>query len=186
MFLVPGIFKRRGPALLLLGLLALLLWGQCAALLFPGKAHQPAEFIGSVKRLDSLGTAPATLYLTLCLRNDLSQPALVQEVRGTIRYGGRTYPFAAPAALRDTFLFPWTELLQPIAVPLPHLAADSLALLRTLLETGYSAPSAPRLQWKISYALRQSPGSRHKARTLPYLPLLKPARAVRGRNQRQK
>jgi len=186
MFQATEIFKRRSPTLLLLGLLALLLWGQCAALLFPGTMHQPAEFIGSVKRLDSLGTAPVALYLTLCLRNDLSQPTLVREVRGTIRYGSRAYTFTAPTALRDTFLFPWTELLQPVAVPLPHLAADSLALLRTLLETGYPAPGAPRLQWQVSYSLRESPGSRRKARTLSYLPLLQPTRAVKGRNQWQK
>jgi hypothetical protein len=170
---VTDISKRRGPVLLLLGLLALLLWGQCAALLFPGTTHGPVAVKGWVKSLDSLGTAPATIYLTLYLGNDLSQPVLVREVSGTLHYGGRAYPFSATAALRDTLLYPWTELLHPIAIPL-HLSADSVALLQTTLHTGYPADAAPSLRWQATYSLQQSPTARHKAKITPYLPLPTP------------
>lgn len=164
---------RRLPTLLLLGLLALLLWGQCASLLFPGTTHEPGAVKGWVKSLDSLGTAPTTLYLTLHLGNDLSQPVLVREVSGTLHYGGRRHPFATPAALRDTLLYPWTELTYPVAIPL-HLSADSLSLLRTLLDTGYPADVAPSLRWQAIYSPRQSPDTRRKAHITPYLPLLTP------------
>ena len=166
----PSIFGWRAPTLLLLGLLALLLWGQCAALLAPG-TRVPIAVKGQIKSLDSLGTAPATLYLTLLLRNDLSQPILVREVRGTLRYGGRAHPFAAPAALRDSLLHPWTELTQPVAVAL-HLPPDSLAQLRTVLQTSYPAENIPDIQWQAVYALREAPGGRHKARITPYFPPL--------------
>ena len=166
-------FLRRSPGLLFLGLLALLLWGQCASLLFPGTTHEQVAVKGWVKSLDSLGAAPATMYLTLYLRNDLSQPVLVREMSGTLRYGGRMHPFSAPAALRDTLLYPWTELTQRVAIPL-RLSADSLALLRTLLDTGYPADAAPSLRWQATYSPRQSPEVRHKARITPYLPLLTP------------
>jgi hypothetical protein len=162
-----SIFGWRSPTLLLLGLLALLLWGQCAALLFPGTTHVPITVKGQVKSLDSLGTAPAALYLTLLVRNDLSQPVLVREVSGTLRYNGRAHPFSATAALRDTLLYPWTELTQPVAVAL-HLPPDSLAQLRTVLQTGYPATQIPDIQWQAIYSLREAPGARHKARITPY------------------
>ena len=166
----PSIFEWRTPALLLLGLLALLLWGQCAALLAPGTRVSIAVK-GQVQSLDSLSTAPATLYLTLLLRNDLSQPILVREVRGTLRYGGRAHLFSAPAALRDSLLYPWTELTQPVAVAL-RLPPDSLAQLRTVLQTGYPAENIPDIQWQAIYSLREAPGGRHKARITPYFPPL--------------
>jgi len=163
---------RRLPALLLLGLLALLLWGQCGQL-FQGSTREPVCVVGWVKSVDSLGNAPATLYLTLYLRNNLSQPVLVREASGTLRYGGRAHPFATPHALRDTLLYPWTELTQPVAIPL-HLSADSLALLRTSLDIGYPAEAAPILRWQAIYSPRQSPAVRRPARITPYLPLLTP------------
>ena len=113
------------------------------------------------------------MYLTFFLRNDLSQPVLVREVSGALHYGGRMHPFSAPAARHDTLLYPWTELTQPVAIPL-HLSADSLALLRTLLDTGYPAEAAPSLRWQAIYSPRQSPDVRRKARITPYLPLLTP------------
>jgi hypothetical protein len=171
---VTSISKRRGPTLLLLGLLALLLWGQCASLLFPGTTHASVAVKGWVKSLDSLGTAPATMYLTLYLGNDFSQPVRVREVSGTLHYGGRAYPFSATTALRDTLLYPWTELTYPVAIPL-HLSADSLALLQTTLQIGYPADAAPSIRWQAIYSFQQSPAARHKAKITPYLPLLTPA-----------
>lgn len=170
---VTGISRRREPTILLLGLLALLLWGQCASQLFPGTAHEPPTFRGWVKSLDSLRTTPATLYLTLSLRNDLSQPVQVRKVSGTLLYGSRAHPFSATAALRDTLVYPWTALTHSVAIPL-HLAPDSLALLRTLLQTGYLATTSPRLRWQASYSLQQAPGTLHQVNVVPYLPLLKP------------
>ena len=162
-----SIFRWRSPTLLLLGLLALLLWGQCAALLFPGTTRVPIAVKGQLKSLDSLGTAPPRLYLTLLVRNDLSQPILVRELSGTVRYGGRAYPFSAPAALRDSLLYPWTELTQRVAVAL-RLPPDSLAQLRKVLQTGYPAESIPDIRWQAIYSLREAPGGRHKARITPY------------------
>ncbi|MGI4762841.1 MAG: hypothetical protein ACRYF0_19170 [Janthinobacterium lividum] len=127
----------------------------------------PIAVKGQIKSLDSLGTAPATLYLTLLLRNDLSQPVLVREVSGTLRYGGRAHAFSATAALRDTLLYPWTELTQLVAVPL-HLPPDSLAQLRTVLQTGYPAENIPNIQWQAIYSLRDASGGRHKAHITPY------------------
>jgi hypothetical protein len=162
---------RRSPGLLLLGLLALLLWGQCGALLF----HHAATVTGWVKRTDSLRTTPATLYLTLTVRNDLSQPIWVREARGTLRFNGRDYPLIAPDVLRDSLLYPWTEVTQAVVIPLP-LPADSVALLRAALRTERKPTDEPQLQWQIQYSEKQYPNARDKGRTRSYLPLLKPQR----------
>ena len=163
---------RRLPISLLLGLLALLLWGQCASLLFPDATRHPATLTGWVKSTDSLRTTPATLYLTLCLRNDLPQPVRVRQVHGTLLFGGHAYPFLSSAALRDTLLAPWTEATQAVTVPL-RLSADSVALLRTALQTSHPADARPQLQWKIRYSDKKYPNARDQGRTSPYLPLLK-------------
>lgn len=163
---------RRPLGLLLLGLLALLLWGQCGALLFPGTTRQAATVTGWVKRTDSLRTSPATLYLTLNLRNDVSQRVWVREARGTLRFNGRAYPFVAPAALGDSLLHPWTEVTQAVAIPLP-LPADSVALLRAALRTERPLVNEPLLQWQLWYSEKEHPNARIQGRTRAYLPQLK-------------
>jgi hypothetical protein len=170
--LKPLFSRRRSPGLLLLGLLALLLWGQCGALLFPGTTHQAATVTGWVKRTDSLRTSPATLYLTLYLRNNLSQPVWVREARGTLQFGGRAYPFAAPAALRDTLLYPWTEAARAVAIPL-RLPADSVALLRAALRTERPLANEPLLRWQLWYSEKKHPNAPNQGRTRSYLPQLK-------------
>jgi hypothetical protein len=163
---------HRLPALLLLGLLALLLWGQCGALLFPGASHHFATVTGWVKRTDSLRSTPATLYLTLAVRNDFSQQIWVREAQGTLRFNGRAYPFTIPAALRDSLLYPWTEVTQAVAIPL-RLPADSVALLRAALCTERPLVSEPQLQWQLWYSEKRRPNARYQGRTRSYLPVLK-------------
>lgn len=165
---------RRLPALLLLGLLALLLWGQCASLLFPEATRHPASFTGWVASTDSLRTTPATLYLSLSLRNDLSHPVRMREVSGALFFNGRAHPFAAPAGLRDTLLYPWTQLTQVVEIPL-RLPADSVALLRTALQANRPVLEYTGLQlrWQIQYSDKQRPSARNQARTSPHLPSLK-------------
>jgi hypothetical protein len=163
---------RRPPALLLLSLLALLLWGQCGALLFPGTTRSPATVTGWVKSTDSLRTTPTVLYLTLNLRNDASQQVWVREARGTLRFNGRAYPFTMPPALRDSLLYPWTEATQALAIPL-RLSADSVALLRAALRTERPLLNGLQLQWQLWYSEKEHPTTRKQGYTRTYLPQLK-------------
>ena len=169
-------FLRRSPGLLLLGLLALLLWGQCGSVLFPRTTgHEPA-LLGWVVSTDSLrNTAPATLYLSLGLRNTLHKTATLKEVDGALVFNGRTYPFSATAVLHHTPLAHEAKVTQAIAIPL-RLPADSLALLRAALATEHMAGSGPRLAWRASYSVSQYPNGNLWGQTSGYLPLLKPKR----------
>lgn len=162
---------RRLPTLLLLGLLALLLWGQCA-LLFPGAPTLPPALEGWVARTDSLRTAPGALFLTLRLHNTIQVPVTVQEVRGSLRFGNRNFPFSATAALRGRQLLVFEELTQAVAVPLP-LPADSLALLRATLQPAPpDGPSRPTLRWQVRYTWAGARTSYTLGRTSSYLPPL--------------
>lgn len=164
----------RPPTLLLLGLLAMLLWGQCAALLFPG-ADSARELAGFVASTDSLRSAPATLYLTLGLRNNLRQPVVVYEVEGQLLFSGQAYPFSATAQLHHTPLAPGASLRQAVAIRVP-LPADSLALLRQALQTDYLHGRDLQVEWQTSYATKQYPEARTLRNMQPYLPTLKPTR----------
>jgi hypothetical protein len=167
---------RRLPGLLLLGLLALLLWGQCGSVLFPRTTRHEPALLGWVASTDSLRTtAPATLYLSLGLRNTLHKTATLKEVDGALVFNGRTYPFSATATLHHTPLAHEARVTQAIAIRL-RLPADSLALLRAALATEHMAGSGPRLAWRASYSVSQYPNGNLWGQTSGYLPLLKPKR----------
>lgn len=162
---------RRLPTLLLLGLLALLLWGQCA-LLFPGTPTPPPTLEGLVAHTDSLRDAPSTLFLTLQLHNTIQVPVTVQEVRGSLRFGNRDFPFSATPALHGRQLLVFEALTQAVAVPLA-LRADSLALLRAALQpTAAGGLSRPTLRWQVRYTWVGARAPYALGRTSIYLPPL--------------
>jgi len=148
----PLFSLRRSPGLLLLGMLALLLWGQCASLLFP--TSQPG-LTGWVASTDSLRTAPATLYLHLSLRNTLRQTITLRRVDGALLFNGRAHPFSATAAWHHTPLARNAETTQAVAIRL-RLPADSLALLRAALAAERPVGREPRLDWQAHYAIEES------------------------------
>jgi hypothetical protein len=170
-----GIFRRRGPALLLLGLLALLLWGQCG-LLFPISTPTYRVLAGYAHSTDSLRTkAPATLYITVVLRNDLSRPIVLDTLAGALRFNDRAFPFASSAPLPSAPLAAGAKLQRHLAIPVP-LPPDSLALLRQKLQTDHLLPTDPHLSWRVRYDTEAPPHSLTLRVMQPYLPLLKPAK----------
>lgn len=76
------------PRLLLLGLLVLLLWGACS------DSHDAPACCGErVVRVDSLaalapGAAPR-LYLTIGLRNDDADTAIIESMYGSLLFRGQ-------------------------------------------------------------------------------------------------
>ncbi len=165
---------RRLPVLLLLGLLALLLWGQCA-LLLPGSPTPPSTLEGSVKSTDSLRLTPPALLLTLRLRNTCAVPVTVQQVSGALRLGSRSFPFSATQALQGRQLLVFDELTQAVAIPLP-LRADSLALMRALLHAGQLSQPGQQVRlglvWQLRYTIGQDLSTSHAGRASSYLPPL--------------
>jgi hypothetical protein len=173
-------FLRRSPGLLLLGLLALLLWGQCG-LLFPGSTTAPGRvLVGYALSTDSLRTkVPATLYVTVLLRNELHRPVVLDTLEGNLRFNGRAFAFAGGAPLPGAPLAAGAKLRRHIAIPVP-LPPDSLALLRQKLQTDHLLPTDPRLSWRVRYDTEAPPHSRTLRVMQPYLPLLKPAKKAAG------
>jgi hypothetical protein len=171
----PLLSLRRAPAILLLGLLALLLWGQCG-LLFPSSTPSNRVLVGYALSTDSLRTKPpATLYVTVLLRNELRRPVVLDTLEGGLRFNGRAFPFASGAPLPSAPLAAGAKLRRQLAIPVP-LPPDSLALLRQKLQTDYLVPTDPRLSWRVRYASEAAPHSRTLRVMQPYLPLLKPAK----------
>lgn len=162
----PLLSLRRAPAILLLGLLALLLWGQCGSAIYPRSDNQRLTTLhGEVTRTDSLRAAPpATLYLTLYFQNLTDQPIVVQEVSGALRYQGRAFPFQLPLAARQ-----YIKQAVAISVPLP---ADSLLALRHALQAVHYQANAPHLDWQATFAYARSPTEHGTGSTSTHIPPL--------------
>ncbi len=166
---------RHPPGLLLLGLLALLLWGQCG-LLYPSSRSSNRVLVGYALRTDSLRTkAPATLYVTVVLRNELRRPIVLDTLEGGLRFNGRVFPFASGAPLPSAPLAAGAKLRRHVIIPVP-LPPDSLTLLLQKLQTDYLTPTDPLLNWRVRYDIEASPNSRTLRVMQPYLPLLKPTK----------
>jgi len=133
-------FLRRSPGLLLLGLLALLLWGQCS-LTGSGRSTPAPNLFITVAQTDSLmaptSGQPALLYLTLRLTNTKSTPVALHAAHGELVYRQQHWAWSwqPPTALQVP---DQSERRLPIAVRL--LAADSLAQLRHALVTAEYLP----------------------------------------------
>lgn len=132
------------PALLLLGLLALLLWGQCGLRIGGGHPALPTELLVEVKHTDRLvaasSTRPATLYLTLSIFNSTPQPVVLQQMHGQLIYREQHWPWTyepASAADRLTVSSQGNQLL-PLTITITP--PDSVAALRASLHTASYLP----------------------------------------------
>jgi len=163
-----SVFARYLPAPLLLGLLALLLWGQCAFRTNGGATPAPNLFI-TVAQTDSLSAAtpsrPAMLYLTLSLTNTTQKPMALHTAQGELVYRQQHWAWAwqptTPLEVPDQ-----SERRLPIAVRL--LPADSVAQLRHALTT---AEYLPLLYIRARYLDGTSPRVRY-LENADYLQLL--------------
>lgn len=166
---------RRLPALLLLGLLALLLWGQCALNLNDNGRYVPTVTVRVAR--DSLSPAakgqPARLYLTLAFTNHLAQACRLDTAFGNVSFEKQYWNFVAARAhglelpAEDNLQRP---VLLPVVIPLvPRV--DSLAAFRTALRTGSRADNSLRVYLRATYAATGSePDRQWPVETATYLP----------------
>ena len=154
---MPNLYShlRQSPATwLLLGLVALLLWGQCSFRTNGGSTPAPNLFI-TVAQTDSLSaptpSRPAVLYLLLSLTNTTLKPMAVHSAQGELVYRQQHWAWSwqppTPLEVPDQ-----SERRLPIAVRL--LPADSVAQLRRALTT---AEYLPLLYIRARYSAGTSP-----------------------------
>ncbi|MGI4832514.1 MAG: hypothetical protein ACRYFK_03535 [Janthinobacterium lividum] len=145
--------RRPLPTLLLLGLLALLLWGQCGLRIGGGRPALPTDLMVVVKSTDRLVAAstarPAALYLTLDVYNSTPLPVVLHGAQGQLVYRGQQWPWTyepASAANRPAVPAQGHQLLPlTIAITPP----DSVAALRASLHT---ASYLPLLTMEVVYS----------------------------------
>lgn len=174
---LPPLFRRASPLLLLLGLLALLLWEQCAFNLNDNGRYVPTVTVRVVR--DSLGlatkTQPAQLYLTLALTNHLPQACRLDTAVGNVSFRKQYWNFVATGA-RNLTLPAENKLRQPVLLPVVILLVppvDSLAAFQAALRTGSRADNALRVYLRVPYAVSES-GRQWPAETSTYLPAQRP------------
>ena len=137
----PAVSRPSPATLVLLGLVALLLWGRCAVIsLFITDMPVPRY---SVTRLDSLVAAspkkPATLYLTLELRNKRRHEFNLGGIYGEVIY--KNHSWTAVHQYQHTGRAVGRYATEYIALALKldassSLPADSVQLLRRALQQG--------------------------------------------------
>lgn len=168
-----SVLPRRLPTLLLLGLLALLLWGQCAFSV-TDSSPPPRELLVSVASTDSLRAAtptqPATLYLTLTLYNNTPRDLFLLDLHGTLDYRNQSWAWQAGGGQLLALPVP-VQARRPLAIGVPLLPADSVAALQASLHT---ASYLPYLALAGTYARRaDGRGGRYRFQTTDYLQILK-------------
>ncbi len=168
----PPKFRRPAPAVLLgLGLLGLLLWGQCG-LLKEDQKIEPGVY-AYVFQVDSLfapnANQPATLHMTLNLDNELGQPVRLKWVRGEVSFEGRHWPFSATAQLPDSVLVNHKRFLVPITFPI-KTPPDSLEPVRAILREGSKGNNSLRLVLKVGYSTLSEPIRMDTVLGTEYLP----------------
>lgn len=174
-------FSRPAPAhLVLLGLLALLVWGQCAFHVNDGGSRTPAApnlHLNTAVRLasiDSLSThGPEMLYLTISLRNQSREPLRLMSLTCGLEFDKHSLGFMLRPAGDGVVVPGGTERLFPV-VMLPYGSDDThkgtnFTLLRAALQQGQLAPHKGQIT--VFYTYQTYPGSAEQAnwrrRTLP-------------------
>jgi hypothetical protein len=169
-----GRLVRSAPALLLGGLLALLLWGQCALNLNDNGHYRPTVTVQVLR--DSLAPAakgrPAQLYLTLGFTSHLAQACRLDTTSGNVSFKKQYWNFVATTA--HGLEIPANNILQqPVALPVVIRLVppvDSLAALRAALRTGSRPTNALRLYVKATYTTASEPDRHWPVEAATYLP----------------
>ncbi len=177
---LASISVRRAPTLLLLGLLALLLWGQCALNLNDNGHYVPTVRVRVVR--DSLAPAtperPARLYLTLACTNYLAQPGRLDTAYGNVSFGKQYWNFEV-ARVRGRVLPAKGNRQQPVPLRLPVVVAlvppvDSLVAFRAALRTGSRGNNSLRVFIRATYTTASEPDRQWPAEAASYLPAQPP------------
>jgi hypothetical protein len=139
----PRAAARRLPALLALGLLALLLWGQCGLLNHIAPDQPIPHYSVRVVRVDSLtaarSTKDPTLYLTLEIHNKVHRAFSLGGVYGHLFLENHAWNNGQHYQYSGVVLAGGQTLQLPLALPLTASAAlhpDSLRALRQALRQG--------------------------------------------------
>lgn len=147
-------------SLLLLGILVLLLWGECSQ-----NNESPACCGTRVVRVDSLAAllpgAPPKLYLTLGLRNEDPDAAKLESVRGALLFQGRYWSSFYRAQRRRIVVPAKKELLIPMVLALTDsLACDPSLLhqLQSALHKGTAGDSSLLLNLSVNVFLKKEEG----------------------------
>jgi hypothetical protein len=166
--------RRPSATLLLLGLLALLLWGQCALNINDHGHYVPTVRVRVVR--DSLAPAtpgrPAQLYLTLALTNYLAQPCRLDTAYGNVSFKKQYWNFEAAGA-RGLTLPAADNRQQPVLLPVVVALVppvDSLAAFRAALRTGSRADNSLRVFVRATYTTGSEPDRQWTAEAGSYLP----------------
>lgn len=138
-----GISIRRWPVLLLLGLLALLLWGQCGLLNHIVPDQPIPHYSVRVVRVDSLAAVRSskapTLYLTLEIHNKVHRAFSFGGVYGHLFFEHYAWNNGQHYQYSGVVLAGGQTLQLPLALPLTASATlqpDSLRALRQALRQG--------------------------------------------------
>ncbi len=160
----------RLPALLLLGLLALLLWGQCALNINDHGRYVPTVSVRVTR--DSLGAAtkgqPAQLYLTLAFTNHLPQAVRLDTALGNVSFNKQYWNFVATKAISVELPARGNRLI-PVAISLTP-PVDSLAAFQKALRTGSRYESKLRVFLRATYATASEPNDWRPIDATTYLP----------------
>jgi len=169
---------RSVPVLLLLGLLALLLWGQCAFSLNEHGRYVPTVRVRVVR--DSLAPAaqgqPAQLHLTLALTNYLTQPCRLDTLFGNVSFRKQYWNFGVAQA-RGLVLPATDNRQQPVLLPVVLSLVppvDSLAAFRAALRTGSRQDNSLRVFVRATYGTSSEPDRQWPAEASSYLPAQPP------------
>lgn len=161
------------PTVLLLGLVSLLLWGQCRLL----DGHEQTPFPRHslrVVRTDSLSPAssgsPPKLYLTLGVRNKEGTPLRLLHLQGRLALRNHYWSEWPPRGYLDGIIIPaHTEKLFPLVLPLTSQRAsdsDSLRGLKQALRQGSAHQARLWLQATISVYQHHHPSSNDPSRNV--------------------
>lgn len=149
------------PSLLLLGTLALLLWGQCNN----NDPDAPACCGERVVRIDSLAAllpgAPPVLYLTLGLRNDDPDHVKIESAYGALLFRGQYWSDLNKVQSREIIIPAKKERLVSMAFPLTDsLACDPNLLhrLQQALARGTAGDSTLVLELSVNVSLKNQNG----------------------------
>lgn len=165
------------PALLLLGLLALLVWGQCSFSM-NGSSKPRHDFGLGVASTDSLTTSPTsppTLYVTVNLINGMRSPQRVYAARGQLFFNSQHWSFLTTAGKGRNLVVPAGEQ-RPLQVAIVLVPYDSLRQLRTALAIGSNDENSLRLDLSVSHSEKHDTRPSRGIQSQYFLPPLAPKR----------
>jgi hypothetical protein len=147
-------------SVLLLGLLALLLWGACN-----NSSDAPACCGERVVRVDSLAAlvpgTPPRLYLTMGLRNDDADNAKIESVSAALLFRGLYWSDPNEGSRREFIIPAKKERLIPMVLPLTDSLACDPKLLRQLqqaLATGTAGDSTLQVELSVNVYIKTQQG----------------------------